>query len=87
MNTQDLVNKKVVIGKNQFEITGLFSHHIGNAVFYKLTPTVINSQSELLALTSVNNQLWIEKNNLLKKLISRQAAIVENDVELEKVKG
>lgn len=87
MNTQDLMNKKVVIGKNQFEISGVFSHHIGNVVFFQLTPTVVNSQAELLKLTSVDNKLWIEKKQLLNKLSLKQASVVDEEVESEKMKG
>jgi uncharacterized protein YaaW (UPF0174 family) len=70
----------LVIGKNQFVISGNFSHHIGNVLFYKLTPTVIQNKNDLKVLTQdTEKNLWIENKMLSHLLKVKQAHLIEQE--------
>lgn len=82
------LNKQVSIGKNVFTTESVFSHHIGNVVFYELKPVQINAPLDLVYLAKMDNKLYIEQRTLEQKLDNNQAQIIETtEVEKESVKG
>lgn len=74
----------LTLGKNQFKVESVFSHHIGNVVFYQLNPTIIQSEKELKALTVMDNKYWIESKQLMNHLQTKQAHLIENELEKSK---
>lgn len=82
------LNKQVSIGQNLFTTESVFSHHIGNVVFYELKPVQVNAPLELVYLSKIDNKFYVEQKTLETKLSNNQAKIIEStQTEKQTLKG